>query len=182
MNHLSASLQDASAVSLHDVAAAVESLSRALAPLGEAPRPLHSPANSNDERPGGVVQAEIEPARSRSGAAETALERAEHKRPDTATFLAQIFEGEVDGPQHQDGGTSSSSAPLILTRPLSRRTLPFAHRRELMREMEDLRDELHDGGQSQQWEVHEQIGKGGYGVVYKVRAPVPSDDLVSISY
>ena len=39
-------------------------------------------------------------------------------------------------------------------------------RREIQRQMEDLHDELRDG--QSQWEVHEQIGKGGYGVVYKV--------------
>ena len=44
--------------------------------------------------------------------------------------------------------------------------LPGNTRREIQRQMEDLREELRDG--QSQWEVQEQIGKGGFGVVYKV--------------
>ena len=44
--------------------------------------------------------------------------------------------------------------------------LPDNTRREIQRQMEDLREELRDG--QSQWEVQEQIGKGGFGVVYKV--------------
>ena len=41
----------------------------------------------------------------------------------------------------------------------------------LHRQMESLRGELAAAGGSQQWEVHGELGKGAFGVVYKVGSP-----------
>ena len=98
---------------------------------------------------------------------------------DTEHLVAEASEEKVgaQGSSGQVGSSPRGSVPLgkvILQHSLTHEgeiRLPLPPppdytRREIQRQMEDLRDELRDG--QSQWEVHEQIGQGGFGVVYKV--------------
>ena len=100
-------------------------------------------------------------------------------RKDTECLIAEIFEEEaaIEGSSSRTGSSPSgttSSGTVVLQQSFAQAEektsappLPPGNtRREIQRQMEDLREELRDG--QSQWEVHEQIGKGGFGVVYKV--------------
>ena len=104
-------------------------------------------------------------------------------RKDTDILIAELFEEEAgaEGRYRSGSGLSAEASRLLVQTPSAAASggssseaapppppppPPDNARRNIQREMEDLRDELRDG--QSQWEVHEQIGKGGYGVVYKV--------------
>ena len=106
-------------------------------------------------------------------------------RKDTEGLIAEIFREECGAEEcgaassishvgSSPGGTRSlgilQQHSLIsqAEEEISPPPLPGHARREVQRRMEELREELRDG--QSQWEVHEQIGKGGFGVVYKVGA------------
>ena len=91
-------------------------------------------------------------------------------RKDTDNLIAELF-NEEGGAEDRAGSSftvlSSGVAQQQTLGPLGEPSGPSINaRREIQRQMEDLREELRDG--QSQWEVHEQIGKGGFGVVYKV--------------
>ena len=110
-------------------------------------------------------------------------------RKDTDVLIAELFE-EEGGAEGRSGSGLSAAASLGMVQAQSAVGLvgpaaavsggssggaaapppppppPGNARHKIQREMEDLREELRDG--QSQWEVHEQIGKGGFGVVYKV--------------
>ena len=95
---------------------------------------------------------------------------------DTDIMMAEIFNEETaaDGSSSRmdsssPSGPVSSGTVILQQSPRQGEEAPPPPdnaRREIQRQMEELRDELRDG--QSQWEVHEQIGKGGFGVVYKV--------------
>ena len=109
------------------------------------------------------------------------------QRKDTENLIAEIF-GEECGAEEcgaesstsHAGGSPGGTRSLGILQQHSRISQaeeetppppppPPPHgnaRHEIQRRMEELREELRDG--QSQWEVHEQIGKGGFGVVYKV--------------
>ena len=110
-------------------------------------------------------------------------------RKDTDVLIAELFE-EEGGAEGRSGSGLSAAASLGIVQAQSAVGLvgpaaavtggssggaaapppppppPGNARHKIQREMEELREELRDG--QSQWEVHEQIGKGGFGVVYKV--------------
>ena len=90
---------------------------------------------------------------------------------DTDNLIAQLFEEEGQAGSSLSvlsSGAVQQQQSAGGTAPGSPSTYPPAGtaRQEIQRQMEELREELRDG--QSQWEVHEQIGKGGFGVVYKV--------------
>ena len=93
-------------------------------------------------------------------------------RKDTDNLIAELFSevGAEDGEGSSftvlSSGVAQQQMPGLVE-PNSPSVYPPKNaRREIQRQMEELREELRDG--QSQWEVHEQIGKGGFGVVYKV--------------
>ena len=107
-----------------------------------------------------------------SGPSSSSLGSGLPPRGDTENLIAELF-NEV-GTEDRDGssftvlssGVAQQQMPGLVE-PNSPSVYPPKNaRREIQRQMEELREELRDG--QSQWEVHEQIGKGGFGVVYKV--------------
>ncbi|GAX77123.1 hypothetical protein CEUSTIGMA_g4569.t1 [Chlamydomonas eustigma] len=96
---------------------------------------------------------------------------------DTENLMAEIFEDEEEeggaGVLTEQQSTSAAVVPFDSRLASSHQRSRNDPRREILRQMEELREELHDG--QSQWEVHEQLGKGGFGVVYKVMADVKAE-------